>query len=298
MNVGAIAGWIVLGIIVVMLIAVVTVVVLMRTGKRDQVMAFLRKILPPVAKVSGKLSASRIAGMLGMMLSGGFPIESALEMSANALEDEESISGMPINMEGFCLFDTEHTSSMPLNLAYKAAQLTHPAKAEQFLYNLRFATVVDCRPTTRTEEIMVVARKTGLDEQVFLDHFNSHTTRDELELDLQFGRKLGIYSLPSYLIQWGNRGVLIQSFHYGDFLTAIEKVTEWTVRPVPVEPTADGLRSLIQNHPLISPIEIRETLDLNSTEEVEELLQPLLQAGEVTIQPVPHGWFVRKESES
>ena len=217
---------------------------------------------------------------------------------AKIYEDEESISGMPINMEGFCLFDTEHTSSMPLNLAYKAAQLTHPAKAEQFLYNLRFATVVDCRPTTRTEEIMVVARKTGLDEQVFLDHFNSHTTRDELELDLQFGRKLGIYSLPSYLIQWGNRGVLIQSFHYGDFLTAIEKVTEWTVRPVPVEPTADGLRSLIQNHPLISPIEIRETLDLNSTEEVEELLQPLLQAGEVTIQPVPHGWFVRKESES
>ena len=92
MNVGAIAGWIVLGIIVVMLIAVVTVVVLMRTGKRDQVMAFLRKLLPPVAKVSGKLSASRIAGMLGMILSGGFPIESALEMSANALEDEESIS--------------------------------------------------------------------------------------------------------------------------------------------------------------------------------------------------------------
>ena len=83
MNVGAIAGWIVLGIIVVMLIAVMTVVVLMRTGKRDQVMAFLRKLLPPVAKVSGKL---------GMMLSGGFPIESALEMSANALEDEESIS--------------------------------------------------------------------------------------------------------------------------------------------------------------------------------------------------------------
>jgi type IV pilus assembly protein PilC len=30
--------------------------------------------------------------MLGMMLSGGFPIENALDMSANALEDEESIA--------------------------------------------------------------------------------------------------------------------------------------------------------------------------------------------------------------
>lgn len=46
---------------------------------------------------------------------------------AKSYEDEEAISEMPINMEGFCLFDTEHTSSTPLNLAYKAAQLTDPA---------------------------------------------------------------------------------------------------------------------------------------------------------------------------
>ena len=92
MNIGSVVGWIVLGIIAVMIIAVVAVMLLMRTGKRDQVMAFLRKNLPPVRKISEKLSASRIAGLLGMMLSGGFPIESALEMSANALEDAESIA--------------------------------------------------------------------------------------------------------------------------------------------------------------------------------------------------------------
>ena len=51
MNVGAIAGWIVLGIIVVMLIAVVTVVVLMRTGKRDQVMAFLLEDEESISRV-------------------------------------------------------------------------------------------------------------------------------------------------------------------------------------------------------------------------------------------------------
>jgi len=91
MNIGSIAGWIVLGIIAVAIIAVVTVVILMRTNKREKVMATLRKILPPVQKISHKLSSSRIAGMLGMMLSGGFPIENAIDMSANALEDEQSI---------------------------------------------------------------------------------------------------------------------------------------------------------------------------------------------------------------
>ena len=91
MNVGAIAGWVVLAIIALMIIAVVTVVILMRTKHRDRVMTFLRNLLPPVQRISGKLSASRIAGMLGMMLNGGFPIENALDMSANALDDEESI---------------------------------------------------------------------------------------------------------------------------------------------------------------------------------------------------------------
>ena len=92
MNVGSIAGWVVLALIAVMIIAVVTVVILMRTKHREKVMNFLRKLLPPVQRVSHKLSSSRIAGMLGMMLSGGFPIENAIDMAANALDDEQSIA--------------------------------------------------------------------------------------------------------------------------------------------------------------------------------------------------------------
>ena len=91
MNIGSIAGWVVLALIAVLILAVVTVVLLMRTQYRDKTMAFLQNLLPPVRRVSQKLSSSRIAGMLGMMLSGGFPIENALDMAANALEDKESI---------------------------------------------------------------------------------------------------------------------------------------------------------------------------------------------------------------
>ena len=92
MNIGSAAGWVVLALIAVLILAVVAVVILMRSGKREQTMAFLRKLLPPVQRISRKLSASRIAGMLGLMLTGGFPIESALDMSANALDDAESIA--------------------------------------------------------------------------------------------------------------------------------------------------------------------------------------------------------------
>ena len=92
MNIGSAAAWIVLALIALAIAAVVVTVLLMRTGKREKVMQFLRKLLPPVQKISHKLSASRIAGMLGMMLSGGFPIENAIDMAANALDDEQSIA--------------------------------------------------------------------------------------------------------------------------------------------------------------------------------------------------------------
>jgi len=92
MNLGTVAGWVVLGLIAVAIIGVICVAALLRTKHREKTMAFLRKLLPPVQRISHKLSSSRIASMLGMMLSGGFPIENALDMAAGALEDEQSIA--------------------------------------------------------------------------------------------------------------------------------------------------------------------------------------------------------------
>ena len=83
---------------------------------------------------------------------------------AKIYEDEENISGMPVNMNDFRLFDTEHTSSMPLNLAYKTSQLTAPDKADLLLYNLRYATIVDCRATTHLDDIAEVVRKTVIEK--------------------------------------------------------------------------------------------------------------------------------------
>ena len=91
MNIGTAAGWVVLALIGIVVIGVITVLILMRTGRREKTLAWLRNLLPPVKRISEKLSSSRIAGMLGLMLSGGFPIENALDMAAGALEDEQSI---------------------------------------------------------------------------------------------------------------------------------------------------------------------------------------------------------------
>ena len=53
---------------------------------------------------------------------------------AGIYKDEEPIGGLPINMEGFHLFDENHRSSYPLCIAYKAAQLAAPQKADACLF--------------------------------------------------------------------------------------------------------------------------------------------------------------------
>ena len=143
---------------------------------------------------------------------------------AKIYKDEEPIGGLPINMEGFRLFDEAHATSLPLNLAYKAAELADPARAEHFLLNLRRATIVDTRPTTHMEEILDVVRATGMDEEAFLSCYQDGSAMAALEKDLDLGRRLGIRSLPAYLLESRGKSELLQTFDTAEFAAAIRNI--------------------------------------------------------------------------
>ena len=87
MRIGAAVGWIVLVAVLLAAVGVIAAVVLLRTGHREKVMSLLERFFPAVARLNRKLAASRIAGVLSMMLSGGFPMEEALSMTESVLGD-------------------------------------------------------------------------------------------------------------------------------------------------------------------------------------------------------------------
>lgn len=132
------------------------------------------------------------------------------ERLAQIYLDEVPIGGVPMNMEGFPLFAPERRSSLPLCLAYEAAKLSDASKAREFLHALRKATVLECRPTTKVDEIMRVVRLCGLDQDAFIEHFEGRGARDALREDLRFKERLGIWSLPAFLVQFGERAVLLK----------------------------------------------------------------------------------------
>ena len=213
---------------------------------------------------------------------------------AEIYRSEEAIGGMPICLdETFDLFAPDRPSSYPLCLAYKAVQLVDPDRAAAFLYRLRYATIVETRPTTKINEILKVIQLTGIVANLFWAAYTDGSARAALEKDLLETRRLGVHSLPAHLIQYGDEGYLLQSFSYEDYVNVIRNLTDGAVLPQKVIASLNAVKTLLAAHPLISPLEILEALELPDLEEVQALLQPLLLSGTVAIQEASHGWFVQ-----
>lgn len=201
---------------------------------------------------------------------------------AQIYKSEESIGGLPIHMDGFHLFDEEHRSSYPLCIAYEAAKLTAPEKAEAFLYRLRYATIVQTRQTTKEEELLQVAKCTGLDESAFSGRLHDGTAAAEFQEDLRYTRSLGICGLPAYLVQVGEKKALINALvGFDTFAECIRELSENRILPKKAKPDHISLENLLLAHPLISRIELCEALSAWE-DEIRALLRPYLDSGSVT----------------
>ena len=90
MRLGSTIGWVVLALVAVMVLAVVIGAILLKTSAKDKVLAFVRRLFPPVRRLSMKLASSRVASVLGMMLSSGFPTNEAFRLLPSVINDGEA----------------------------------------------------------------------------------------------------------------------------------------------------------------------------------------------------------------
>ena len=237
----------------------------------------------------------RFTNLDDLKVSKEYALSKYLPELAKIYEQEEAIFGMPVNMQNFQLFSSEYTTSKPLNLAYKAAQLADKEKADLFLYNLRYATIVTCLPTTHFDEIIKVVRQTGIDEEKFLQYYHNGAAGTALQKDLERTRKLGIYRLPAYLITYKDKKILVSRLiGYETFVQIINELTSGKIQPQTVYKTLENVEDLINKHPLISPIELQEAYDFESIDKVFAFIEPLIKNKKISIIDVYHGWFIKK----
>ena len=120
----------------------------------------------------------------------------------------------------------DHRSSYPLCIAYKAAQIVAPDKAERYLLRLRRATIMETKQTTKIHELAAIAIEAGIPEADFQNALEDGSAKEAFVKDLEFTKSLGIVSLPTCLIQTGSKKALVNGMlDYRSFVAAIEKLT-------------------------------------------------------------------------
>ena len=107
MRLGSTIGWVVLALVGLVVLAVVVGAILLKTSARDKVLAFVRRIFPPMRTLSIKLASSRVASVLSMMLSSGFPTNEAFRLLPSVLSDSEAadkVQGIRKELDGGAAF--------------------------------------------------------------------------------------------------------------------------------------------------------------------------------------------------
>lgn len=87
MRLGQNLGWVVLVVVGLMVVATLVCCILMRTRARARVLQGLGRLFPPVRRIFRQISSARSAAVLSMLLSGGFPLDEALNLVPSVLED-------------------------------------------------------------------------------------------------------------------------------------------------------------------------------------------------------------------
>ena len=107
MRLGSTVGWVVLALVALVVLAVVVGAIMLKTSAKDKVLAFVRKLFPPVRTLSMKLASSRVASVLSMMLSSGFPTNEAFRLLPSVLSDGEAsdkVAGIRKELDGGAAF--------------------------------------------------------------------------------------------------------------------------------------------------------------------------------------------------
>lgn len=97
MNFGMVTGRVVLVLIVVLLALLLVGFIIYRTGHQQWLMSLVRKIFPPIRRVMEKTSAGRFASVLSMMMTAGFPIGEAIDLTPGVISDartREKVEGI------------------------------------------------------------------------------------------------------------------------------------------------------------------------------------------------------------
>lgn len=203
--------------------------------------------------------------------------------------------GMPVKPEGFHLFSKQFPSTYPQNIAYKAAQMLDPLKADALLRRIREATLTEAKVTSNPDVQIELASDVGLDITAFRRALKSSEAQQAFQEDLRQTHEAGVDVFPSFLIRNTEGGnVLLRGYTtFEDFQQVISHLTNRSMNPTEVSPSATLLYTLLDKHPRLAFEEVYRAFDFASREQTHRWLEDLINKRFLEKEEVGPSYFIR-----
>ncbi len=222
------------------------------------------------------------------------PDEVNAQVAAHWLESSQT-HGMPIMVEGMRLFSQERPSTFPQNIAYKAAQIASPERADLLLRRLREGSLAQALPTSDPDVIVRLARASGIDMPAFEQALRDGSAQRAFQTDLGLVQALGVSGFPTVLIKTSQaRQMMMRGFNrFHDYERAISQLTDGEVQPLASPPEEEVLHWLIgKEGGRLAGEEVLQAFDFDSRAQGESWVEGLVQAGRLTKETVGTGYML------
>lgn len=226
---------------------------------------------------------------------GGDAEKSNTQIIKHWLEASEQ-HGMPVKSEGFRLFSNKYPSTYPQNIAYKAAQMDDLNLADHFLRRVREASAAEARQTSQVEVLIELAAEVGLDVSAFIERLNDGSAAAAFEQDLQAAAEFGARGFPTFLVKYGENGVMLRGYQrYATFQAVIKTLAGTAIQEQAPEKSEENVLAFIAKHGRVAPIEIQTAFDLSAAE-LQSMVDTLQAQRSISLIPAGNGWFVQRSA--
>lgn len=226
---------------------------------------------------------------------GGDPENSNTNIAKHWLEASNR-HGMPVKIDGFKLFTTEHPSTYPQNIAYKAAQIQGETQANRFLRRIREASAAEAQQTNLTEVLVELASEAGLDISQFLNDFTNGKAQAAFEIDLQKTAQFKASGFPSFLLKYGDSSMLLRGYqNYSNFTAVINHLSSGEIKENNMESSENAVLNFISKYVSVAPVEISMAFHL-SDNTLEKHIDSLIEKQKITKRKAGNGYFLSPKS--
>ncbi len=230
----------------------------------------------------------------------------------NVWLEASAVHGMPVCEHGFRLFDEEHRSTAPQNMAYIAAKVYARKWGgdvcyKKFLRRLQEATAVDALRTCDDVVLADLAGVVGFEPERFAEIMRSREVQRMYEEDKERCSHYEIQTFPSYLLEY--KGVELMLRGFTSFETMVQNISHLSYGKVALQNkecdvfTPSNVKDFVERYGAVYPVELatafgvqrisgKSALNVESYVRLPDVIDEHVSQGALIMKPKGNGFLI------